>query len=490
MPEQTPPTTDAAQQVVAASTDELVDKLINRLDFSAITGEALARTVSKTPPPPETPELAPPGFRVENYAASADGMRRSPAATVQAERDTDGRTGAYYQMARMINAMKGKNVDAGKLEDAYKKLIKAGHYDHQLAERVEAHTGQPMIDTARRRSSPDDYAEKAISVLRAPFTASGGNTVTFGDGGVFVPDIVIDEVQMQRDVYGVVSRYARRVPLVWGVSRYPKLTTKARFVHLGEGAEFTASKNAFGSVSMTPRKAGVILPWTREMNDMAGAAIMPAVNQLIAENREKLLDDDAFKGDGTSTYGGIVGILNHGDVASYTLGTGKTTFASADWNDFTGLKFTTGLDEGSAVGSIYVCHPFSEQYLLNLNVPQFSLQDPGAPVAAALGYMPGTNGAPARFANTIVAFTEAMNAPSTTAISTPFFVYGNFSNLMYGELNGIMIETMTEGSISDPDGGTDIKLGAQDYIGLKIKVFVDVAVTFGSAFAKMVTAAA
>ena len=62
-------------------------------------------------------------------------------------------------------------------------------------------------------------------------------------------------------------------------------------------------------------------------------------------------------------------------------------------------------------------------------------------------------------------------------------------NLFYGEMEGIVIDVMNQGTIPDPDGGTDINLLTQDYIALRIFVFIEVKVLYGNAFALLKTAA-
>lgn len=438
---------------------------------------ALAAGLPAPPPTQDVPELTPVAFRLGPLSTTYSGFP-----VVTAANDTDNREGIYFQTSRIINALTTTNRDPNVLRDARERLLKAGAYDQHMGQFVDGE-GNPVVDLSLRRSDEQKFVNM------------GMNTIIYRDGGVFVPDLIYSEIAMQEDVYGLVRQYAMRMPLVWGVQRYPKLTTKARFQHVGQGQEITTSKLGFGDVEMTPRKAGVIIPWTRETTNTAGARLMPLVNRVIAESREKLIDDDAINGDGSSQYGGIVGLRNHADVLVYTLASGKTSFQSADWQDYNRLRFQTAFDESGTMGAIYFAHPLSEQYFINLSVAQYSGDGVGAPV---IFNMPGNqttfenrNGRRVgRYQAVEIAFTESMPGPADNAVSTPFVGYGNFRNLLFGEIDGLVIDTMTEGTIQDPDNPTDpIRLGAQDYVALKVLVFVDMRVLFGNTFALMTTAA-
>lgn len=441
-----PPANGEEDQIARAVRGVFKNEEMQRMMQQMATNAVQQETQRSTP---NTPDIVAPNQRGD------DDVR------VTKQRDVDDKQGAYLQTARMINALRDGRAD--NLTDARAKLTKAGHFDHQLAQRG--------MDVSTRRDDPEGFAR------------AGLNTLTFQDGGVFLPDIVISEVAMQKDLYGAVRRNATRVPLIPGVQRYPKLTTKGDFSHLGEGQSLTAVKEAFGSVELRPRKAGRLTPWTREMNDVAGAAIMPVLNRVIAERREKLIDVDALKGDGSSQYGGINGILggNIADVGVKTLATGKTSFADADWKDWNNLRYS--VDESAVARGGYVIHPLSTQYLDELEDAE------GRPLALLAGFFGIDGDGNMTYRRRPIYTTEAMDGPSADGVSTPFAVYGDFSQMYFGEMDGIVIDTFNAGTIPDPDGGSDINLISQDYIALRVIVFIEIKVLFGNAFAYMRTAA-
>lgn len=442
--------------------------------LAKLAQEAAQEVRQNQPTPPSMPELCP-----ENYAQAFAAVHRATFTGNRAGSDMDvkGREGVYYQMSRIINAQVHTNIDTKKLDDSYRKLLAAGHYDRQLAMRF-TENGIPRFNFGLR-SSPEDFVNAAMT------------TLTWEEAGLFVPDIILTDVAVQEDVFGLVRLLGRRVPLMWGVTKFPKLSKKIRFDHVGQGAEAKSDRFLFDHVEMTPRKAMVYIPWTKETNDVAGAILMPLVNEIIAESREKLLDDDAILGDGSSTYGGITGILNHADVLSFTVDTGKPAYEDIVWTDYNSARFQANFHHGSRVGSVYFTHPLFEEQFENLKIPQFSGDTTGAPIIfqqPSVSFQTVNGRRVGNFRAVPIHFSESF--PYDNAASKAAFGFGNWDNLMFGELEGIMIEVMTAGNIPDRDTSKPaINLNSTDTIALKIKVFVEVKIMFGNTFVVTLTAA-
>lgn len=129
-------------------------------------------------------------------------------------------------------------------------------------------------------------------------------------GGVLVPDEMADAMIDLREKYGV----ARMLCDVWEMNSdtlmVPRWAGDVTAYFVGENDEITASDPDFDGVQLVARKLAALTKIPEELIEDANAAIMLAdrVASNMAWAFAKKEDECFIDGDGTSTYGGIVGL--------------------------------------------------------------------------------------------------------------------------------------------------------------------------------------
>jgi HK97 family phage major capsid protein len=134
----------------------------------------------------------------------------------------------------------------------------------------------------------------------------GSNTA----GGFLVPDEFENSLITLRDQYGVFRANARIVPMSSDVKRMPRRTGTVTAYFVGEAAAGTQSQQAFDSVNLVAKKLMVLTKISSELNEDNVVALGDDLANEIAYGFAKKEDECGFDGDGTSTFGGILGLRN------------------------------------------------------------------------------------------------------------------------------------------------------------------------------------
>lgn len=179
-----------------------------------------------------------------------------------------------------------------------------------------------------------DFTENYIAKLHSTFS----NTA----GGFSVPEEFGRDMIDLREQYGVVRRIFRVRPMTSDTRTDPRRTGGLTACFVGEGQAGTESSKSWDQVSLTAKKLMVISRYTAELNE---DSVMNIGDDLAGEisyafaNKE---DDCGINGTGTSTYGGIHGLLSRlttvngvDDGGSLVLGAGNT------WSELTLANFNS-----------------------------------------------------------------------------------------------------------------------------------------------------
>lgn len=135
-------------------------------------------------------------------------------------------------------------------------------------------------------------------------------TGTNSTGGFLVPEEMLRAIVRLREERGVFPRYANRVPMGSDIIRIPRLLSDVTAYWTGEGSEITASDPTLGEAELMARKIGALCKISSELDEEAVVEIGDIVTTSMAYAMADKVDDAAFNGDGTSTYGGVVGLKN------------------------------------------------------------------------------------------------------------------------------------------------------------------------------------
>ena len=129
-------------------------------------------------------------------------------------------------------------------------------------------------------------------------------------GGFLVPDEFETELISLREQYGVFRREARVRPMSSDTLRVPRRSATLSASFVGEATAGTESTQTFESVLLVAKKAMVLTTVSNELNEDAFVNLADDVAGEIAYAFAKKEDECGFIGTGTSTYGGIQGVVD------------------------------------------------------------------------------------------------------------------------------------------------------------------------------------
>ena len=158
-------------------------------------------------------------------------------------------------------------------------------------------------------------------------------------GGYLVPDEVDADLIDLREQFGVFRRFARRSPMSSDTKSRRRRTGGLTAYFVGEAAQGTESTKSWDTVSLTAKKLMILSTITNELREDAVVDIGDDLSGEIAYAFAEKEDDCGFNGDGTSTYGGIVGVRNALRNLSATRADISGLFVGAD-NVWSGLLLT------------------------------------------------------------------------------------------------------------------------------------------------------
>ncbi len=177
-------------------------------------------------------------------------------------------------------------------------------------------------------------------------------------GGAVVPEQMSQAIIDLRERYGVARQLLRIVPMASDTLMVPRRTGGVTAYFVGEEDAITASDKSWDQVQLTARKLGAL---TRFSTDYAEDAVIDVAEDLANEMAYAFAekeDDCCFNGDGTSTYGGIVGFRtkiidgNH-SAGAIDAASNHDTFAELDADDINSLM--AALPEYAADMATFVC---------------------------------------------------------------------------------------------------------------------------------------
>ena len=164
------------------------------------------------------------------------------------------------------------------------------------------------------------------------------NAMTTGDnskGGFIVPDEMSATIIRLREERGVFPQFANRVPMGSDIISVPRLLSDVTAYWTAEGAEITPSDATLGQAELMARKLGALTKISTELDEDAVVDIGDMITQSMAYAMSDKIDDAGFNGDGTSTYGSVLGLKNalHANAIS-TADTGNNSALTLDMADF------------------------------------------------------------------------------------------------------------------------------------------------------------
>lgn len=161
-------------------------------------------------------------------------------------------------------------------------------------------------------------------------------------GGFLVPDEMEQAIIDLREEYGVFRREARVRSMGSDTLSVPRRTSGLTTYWPGEGSAITASDKGFDSVTLVAKKLAALAVYSSEVAEDAVVNIADDLAGEIAYAFAVKEDLCGFAGDGSATYGSIVG-LKHKFYGNTTFkgyvpaASSHDTFAEIDNDDLTSL---------------------------------------------------------------------------------------------------------------------------------------------------------
>jgi HK97 family phage major capsid protein len=164
---------------------------------------------------------------------------------------------------------------------------------------------------------------------------SGGSD---SDGGFLIPTEYEANLIRLVNEYGVIRRSAEIVPMSRDVKDTPRRTAGITGYWIGETGTPTETTPTLDMVKLVAKKLGALSYYSRDVDEDSAIAVGNLITQEMALAMAYNEDNAGFNGDGTSTYGGIVGIKNAlAAGAKYTAIAGNLGFQKLDLEDFEGM---------------------------------------------------------------------------------------------------------------------------------------------------------
>lgn len=148
----------------------------------------------------------------------------------------------------------------------------------------------------------DSMAQQALQMR-------GMNTIQSSAGGVLVPDVLASAIISLANEYGIARRYAKQWPMSGGTLSIPRRTSGVTGHYIAETAELPETEMTLDAVNLVAKKYACMVRWSTELAEDAVIDIAGLFAEEIAREFARAEDAALFNGDGTSTYGGISGIL-------------------------------------------------------------------------------------------------------------------------------------------------------------------------------------
>jgi len=257
-------------------------------------------------------------------------------------------------------------------------------------------------------------------------------------GGYVVPDEMEQSIIDLRESYGLARRLCRRQPMGSDTKSMPKRTggVTAYFVN-EDNSGVTASDMTWGNVNFVAKTLAALSLMSKNLEE---DSIIDQVDRLAMEQAYAFAtkeDQCWLIGDGTSTYGGMTGLLTLFDGATYASGivaaSGHDTFAEYDNVDLSATM--AGVADFPGLNPSWLCSKtFAENVFGRLKRTAGGNSGEGLERRYAYGY----GGYPADTS-------EIMPKTGTSAVTTTEALFGDFSmSSSFGDRRGIVIEVLRE----------------------------------------------
>ena len=250
-------------------------------------------------------------------------------------------------------------------------------------------------------------------------------------GGVLVPDTFHPEIISILETVGVFQTLCEEIPLGPDKNSWPQDGTGVTVAWTGVGKTITESEPTTGMIDMSPETLAALVDVPNQVIENAfvdiGNFLARKFIRAGAKEEERVL----LKGTGIPGDGKITGILKSSNVTIVNMASGKTYFATLNYDNIIDLE--AAVIDGALADAAYVMSGYSLGLIKKLkdtaNMPIWHA--PAGPEPASI------NGHAYRRIN-------QMPVLADSAVSTTFIAFGDFrQGVRYGRRGGLRIDAST-----------------------------------------------
>ncbi len=259
-------------------------------------------------------------------------------------------------------------------------------------------------------------------------------------GGTLVPDEFERAVIDLRKSYGVARQECRVVPMGSDTMTIPRMVGNTTVYFPGEGGSITASDRGTDAINLVARKAAVLTKISTELAEDAVIDIAEMLANDMAWAFAKKEDECLIDGDGSTTYGGIVGIRTKMVDGNHTGSYLDATAGDDQWSeyivdDFAALQGT--LPDFAEANAKWYCHKICfHQTMVRLAA--------AAGGSSLLDIMRGVGGQKIFLGDPVVLM-NAMPSATTALNEKVVVLYGDMRQAVtFGDRRGIRVEVLRE----------------------------------------------
>ena len=213
---------------------------------------------------------------------------------------------------------------------------------------------QPVVNVKKYRGNAKNFESRQDAVDAGLFCAAAiyghkpsmeycqekgliVNAHSVGDntkGGYVVPEPLEASIIRLVEEFGNFRRFSRVYPMGSASVLVPRRAGGFTSYFVGENDEITASDMKFDQIKLEAKKLGVLTQVSSELDEDAVIALADLVSLEFGLSFAEKEDQCGFNGDGTSTYGGIVGLKNALAAGSIATAASATTYATLTIDDY------------------------------------------------------------------------------------------------------------------------------------------------------------
>ena len=273
-------------------------------------------------------------------------------------------------------------------------------------------------------------------------------------GGYLVPEALDAEIIDLREQYGVFPKYARRVSMASDTTRRLRRASGLTAYFVAEQTAATKSNKSWDQVNLTAKEIATMAIYSNVLSDDAVISIGDDLAGEIAYSFADKIDDCGFNGDGTSTYGGIVGVRSAftnltatvNDIAGLYPAGGTSSSGSDTWPDIILADFVNVMSKLPEYGETprvawYCSKAFWGQVMVRLAYLPGGSSGPGGNTVADV-----SNGVNRTFLGYPVIISQKM--PRTTAVTQVCCLFGDLSLAAdFGDRKGTTISMSGDATV-------------------------------------------